>query len=94
MVNWVNNNYWFIGQVKNIEGNNVTLEFIHQTSPDVNCFKLADDVDSVNIDDIFLEVCQPTPLSSSRCSTFRLSDEDFKAVLSSYENLFLNKVIS
>lgn len=85
-VYWRNNDYWFVGRVIQKQEQLVKLEFIHQTSQNVNRFKTANDIDTVSEDDVLTEVHAPTPVSSSRCSLLRLTDEDYNTIISSYNN--------
>ena len=82
---WEASDYWFIGRATKVTKNLVTLEFVHQMAPDVNTFKSTTDVDSVPLSDVFLHIDPPMPVSSSRCSSFRLQDEDFQRVKDSFK---------
>jgi len=85
-VYWRATDYWFVGRILRKSKSTVTLEFIHQTSQDVNSFKTVNDTDSVPISDILLQVQAPTPVSSSRCSSFHLNDSDFQRVTSAFKD--------
>jgi len=78
-VYWRNNDYWFVGRVIQKQEQLVKLEFIHQTSQNVNRFKTANHIDTVS-------EYVPTPVSSPRCSLLHLTDEDYNTVISSYNN--------
>eukprot|EP00794_Sanderia_malayensis_P011415 gene11415-12605_t len=72
--------YWFIGWAIKVTENMVILEFVHQTAPDVNTSKSTTDVDSVPFSDVFLDIDPPMPVPSSRCSSFRLQDDNLQRV--------------
>ena len=80
-VYWKPSHYWFVGRVLDQEtAQQVRMEFIHQTAAGVNNFKATTDVDSVSIQDILIKIESPVPVSSSRCSTVKLTNEDFDRV--------------
>ena len=61
-VYWRPNNYWFIGRALQIElDGQVTMEFVHQTAEDINCFKPTNDIDTVPAGDILIKIESPTP---------------------------------
>ena len=62
------------------------MEFIHQTAQEVNSFKANSDVDIVPAANILCKVEPPMPVSSSRCSTFKLTDKDFLNIQNAFEN--------
>ena len=87
VVYWRLNNYWFIGRALQIEEDgHVTMEFVHQTAEDVNCFKPTNDIDVVPTGDILLKIEAPTPLSSSRCSTVKLTDSEYHSVQQAFRS--------
>ena len=62
-VYWRLNNYWFIGRALQIElDGQVTMEFVHQTAEDINCFKPTNYIDTVLAGDILIKIESPTPL--------------------------------
>ena len=69
--------YWFLGHAVRIDSNDddVTMEFLHQTSADANNFKITNDIDSVSVSDIIVKVDSPMPVSSLRCSTVKLTEQ-------------------
>jgi hypothetical protein len=86
-VYWRPNNYWFIGRALQIElDGRVTMEFVHQTAEDVNCFKPTNDIDTVPACDILIKIESPTPLSSSRCSTVKFTDSEYKHVQEAFRS--------
>eukprot|EP00794_Sanderia_malayensis_P011449 gene11449-12645_t len=84
---WEASDYWFIGRAIKVTGNMVTLEFVHQTAPDVNTSKSTTDGDSVPFSDVFLHIDPPMPVSCSRCSSFGLQEENFQRVKDSSKDL-------
>ena len=83
---WEASDYWFVGRAIKVTKHQVTLEFVHQTAPDINNFKSTTDVDSVPLSHVLLHIDPPMPISSSRCSLFKLKDPDFKQVKASYRD--------
>ena len=76
-VYWQPTDDWFVGRVLDIEtSEQVRMEFIHQTAAGVNSFKTTD-VDSISVEDVLVKVESPIPVSSSTCSTVKLTNEDF-----------------
>ncbi|CAB4004220.1 Hypothetical predicted protein [Paramuricea clavata] len=86
-VYWRPNNYQFIGRELQIElDRRVTMEFVHQTAEDVNCFKPTNDIDTVPACDILIKIESPTPLSSSRCSAVKLTDSEYQHVQEAFRS--------
>ena len=83
---WEARDYWFVGHATRVTNHQVTLEFVHQTAPDVNNFKSTTDVDSVPLSHILLHIDLPMPISSSCCPSFKLQDGDFHKVNASFKN--------
>ena len=78
---WQPTDYWFGGRVLDIEtSEQVRMEFIHQTAAGVNSFKTTSDVDSISVEDVLIKVESLSPVSSSRCSTVKLTNEDFDRI--------------
>eukprot|EP00112_Aurelia_sp_Birch-Aquarium-sp1_P019466 Seg4820.5 transcript_id=Seg4820.5/GoldUCD/mRNA.D3Y31 product="hypothetical protein" protein_id=Seg4820.5/GoldUCD/D3Y31 len=85
-VYWEPTGYWFLGRAVRIGADDdITMEFLHQTSADANNFKTTNDVDSVSASDVILTVDAPMPVSSSRCSTVKLTEQDFANIKEAYE---------
>ena len=53
------------------------MAFIHQTAAGVNSFKTTTNVDSMSVEVCLIKVELPSPVSSSRCSTVKLTNKDF-----------------
>ena len=83
---WEASDYWFVGHAIKVRKHHVTLEFVHQTAPDVNNFKSTTDVDTVPLSHVLLHIDPPMPISSSRCSSFKLQDPDFKLAKASFRD--------
>ena len=84
-VYWKPTHYWFVGRVVDKEkAELVRMEFIHQTAAGVNHFKTTKDVDFVSVQDVLIKVESPVPVSSSRCSTVKLTNEDFHRIQESF----------
>ena len=78
---WQPTDYWFVGRVLDIEtSEEVRMRFIHQTPAGVNSFKTTTDVDSISVEDVLINVESSSPVSSSRCSTVKLTNEDFDRI--------------
>ena len=76
---WQPTDYWFVGRVLDIEtSEQVRMEFIHQTAAGENSFKTTTDVDSISVEDVLIK--SPSPVSYSRCSTVKLTNEDFDRI--------------
>ena len=56
------------------------MQFIHQTPAGVSSFKTTTDVDSISVEDVLINVESSSPVSSSRCSTVKLTNEDFDRI--------------
>eukprot|EP00112_Aurelia_sp_Birch-Aquarium-sp1_P023526 Seg7039.2 transcript_id=Seg7039.2/GoldUCD/mRNA.D3Y31 product="hypothetical protein" protein_id=Seg7039.2/GoldUCD/D3Y31 len=85
-VYWEPTGYWFLGRAVRIGADDdITMEFLHQTSADANNFKTTNDVDSVSASDVILTVDAPMPVSSSRCSTVKLTEQDFANIKEAFE---------
>ena len=86
-VYWRPNNYWFIGRALQIElDGQVTMEFVHQTAEDINCFKPTNDIDTVPAGEILIKIESPTPLSSSRCSRVKLTGFEYQQVQEAFKS--------
>ena len=85
-VNWKPTNDWFVGRVLDKETDDqIRMGFTHQTAAGVNNFKTAtNDVDSVSVQDVLIKVESPVPVSSSRCSTVKLTNDDFLHIQESF----------
>ena len=80
-VYWQPTDYWFIGRVLGIEvDGSVSMEFVHQTAADTNNFKTTNGIDVVPVNHISMKACSPILVSSSQCSTAKLTDNDFDLV--------------
>ena len=83
---WEASDYWFVGRAIKVTKHQVTLEFLHQTAPDVNNFKSTTDADSVPLSHVLFHKDPLMPISSSRCSLFKLQDPDFQQVKASFRD--------
>ena len=85
-VYWEPTDYWFLGCAVRINTNDdITMEFLHQTAADANNFKTTNDVASVPASDVILAVEAPMPVSSSRCSTVKLTESEFTNIKEAFE---------
>ena len=76
-VYWEENEYWFIGQITAIAQEEIQCEFIHQTSPELNSFKVTNDKSWVRKQCVMLPVDPPYPMSTTRCNFLKQESNRF-----------------
>jgi len=85
---WEPTHHWFIGRAIEKVGKKWQMCFVHQISADCNLFSIANDVDEINEDDIFMAVDAPAPVSSTRTETLRLTESNYKVILKTFKVLY------
>lgn len=87
-VYWEPTSYWLLNRAVRIDTNDdIIMEFLHETSADASNFKTKNDIDSVSApaSDVILAVLAPMPVSSSRCSAVKLTEQDFTKIKEAFE---------
>ena len=91
-VYWEDNMYWFLGRCLEVDATvqQGTFEFLHQTTPELNQFKQAGDVDSTSLANVFFQVQEdPKPRSTSRSSYLKISDKEFQEIVDRFRSNYV-----
>jgi hypothetical protein len=83
--------YWFLGRCLEVDTTvqHGTFEFLHQTTPELNQFKQAGDVDSTSLTNVFFELEEdPKPRSTSRSSYLKISDKEFQEIVDCFRSSY------
>ena len=83
-VYWEPTGHWFLGKaLTQTTESDWMFSFVHQTSPEVNLFKVVKDIDTVGVENIFATVNPPAG-TSSRARLLKLHDDDYQKILEKY----------
>ena len=74
--------YWFVGlAIEIISENMVKIDFLQQFGQNVNRFGTKEEIEEVQISDVFMGVShEPVPISSTRTNQLKLSDSDYERI--------------
>ena len=74
--------YWFVGlAIEIISENMVKIDFLQQFGQNVNRFGTKEEIEEVQISDVFMDLShEPVPISSTRTNQLKLSDSDYKRI--------------